>query len=168
MDRRAFISTLAAGVITTGSGCVSNGRVVTDEQETRMVPAGQGEVIEISEVDGKGAITYSVQAGKRFDVYYFTSPDQYEDYSRYMSGQQVSQPSAGHPELTQAAVHDDQQEEYVIEVPKEGGRKSITVDSAHYLVIDHSNYGRGVPVEKHADPLQVSYSLTVIDKQLPI
>lgn len=168
MKRRAFLMTGVIGTLSTIGGCVSNGRVVRETQETVRVPPGRGETIQISDVDGDGAISYSVRAGQRFDVFYFTGPDQYEYYRRYMNGQQVNQPPAGHGDLTRGAVHDEESDQYVVKIPEDGGRQSISVDETHYFVVDHSNYGMGVPVEDQAEPLQAHVSLTVIDKQFPI
>lgn len=168
MKRRSFLSAAGVSIAVGLSGCVSNGRVVNERQESVLVPAGRGETTEISEVDGKGAITYGVTADRRFDVYYFTGRDQYEYYLRYINGQQVEDPPAGHRKLTETAIYDEETEQYEVRVPADGGRQSITVDDTHYLVVDHSSYGRGIPVDEYDDPLQAFISLKVIDKQFPI
>lgn len=168
MDRRSFLAAAGISIATGMSGCVGNGRVVNERQETVLVPPGRGETTEIAQVDGKGAIKFGVTADRRFDVYYFTSRDQYEYYLRYVSGQKLEDPPAGHRELTKTAVYNEETEEYEVQVPADGGRQSISVDDSHYFVVDHSSYGMGIPVEEEADPLQAYISLTVIDKQLPI
>jgi hypothetical protein len=168
MNRRSFLSAAGISIATGLSGCVSNGRVVNERQESVLVPAGRGETTKISQVDGKGAIQYGVTADRRFDVYYFTSRDQYEYYLRYVSGQKLEDPPAGHGKLTETAVYNEETEEYEVEVPSDGGRQSISVNDTHYFVVDHSSYGQGVPVDEHDDPLQAFISLKVIDKQFPI
>ncbi len=167
MNRRSFLSAVAVGVTTGVSGCVSNGRVVKERQETVMVPTGRGETTRITQVDGKGAIRYTVTADRRFDIFYFTSRDQYEYYLRFVNGQQVEDPPSGHPALTETAVYNEETEQYEVQVPDDGGRRSISVEDTHYHVVDHSNYGMGTPVDTHADPLQAYIGMTVIDKQLP-
>lgn len=168
MNRRTLLSAVGASIAVGTSGCVSNGRVVNERQENVMIPTGRGETTRIEEVDGDGAITFTVTADRKFDVYYFTSPTQYEDYRRYISGQQVENPTVGDPQLTQVAVYNEAADQYEARAPADGGRVSITVEDTHYFVIDHSNYGMGVPVDAYADPLRAYVNLTVIDKQFPI
>lgn len=70
----------------------------------------------------------------------------------------------GHEEVSQAAVPRGGGDKYEVQVPNDGGRKSVETEGEHYLVVDHSNYGSGVQVERFQDPLRPFVDLKVIDE----
>jgi hypothetical protein len=166
MDRRAFLSTLAAGGVVGASGCVGGGRVVLERKRSVTVRPGRGWWEQLPAVDGNGALTLTVRADQPFDVYYFPDADDFAQYEAYVSGDEPDAMPSGHQSLSQTAVQ--QGNEYGVVEPDNGGRRSISPDDDHYLVVDHSNYGQGVPVDEHGEPLQAFVDLEVINKQLPI
>jgi len=72
---------------------------------------------------------------------------------------------AGHDDISQAAVPKGDSDKYEVQIPDDGGRKTIETEGAHYLAIDHSNYGAGVEVERFQDPLSPFIDLKVIDEE---
>lgn len=133
-----------------------------------LIEAGRGWAYEITDVDGNGAISYTVRADRQFDIYYFTSAGDYGQYRSFVGGDEPDQMPSGHSRLTRAAVHNEDRDLYEAKMPADGGRKSISVEETHYFVVDHSNYGMGVPVEDHAEPLDAFVDLTAYDERLPI
>lgn len=168
MERRTFLATVAtAGTVGLG-GCVAGGRVVHDVQKSIRVGTHSGWSYEITDVEGNGAVSYRARADRRFDVYYFTSQDEYRQYQQFLAGDEPAESPSGHDELSRGAVHDESRDVYEAAVPEDGGRKGLSIESTHYVVVDHSNYGMGVPVEEHDDPLTVFVDLTAYNKSLPI
>jgi hypothetical protein len=167
MNRRTF---LASAACATGSltGCVAGGRVVHERHRSVRVEPGGGWTFEITGIEGDGAVAYTVRADRRFDVYYFTSEAHYSRYQAFLAGETPAETPSGHGQLSRGAVHDEQRDTYEVAVPEDGGRASVSVADAHYFVVDHSNYGMGVPVEEHAAPLEAFVDLTVYDETLPI
>lgn len=168
MERRSFLATVTAvGTVGLG-GCVAGGRVVHGVQTSVTVGANRGWTYEITDIEGDGAVSYTVRADRRFDVYYFTDPENYRTYEQFLAGEDPAAMPSGHNELSKGAVHNEARDAYEVTVPEDGGRKGVSVDSTHYFVVDYSNYGMGVPVEEHADPLSVFVDLTAYNKSLPI
>lgn len=168
MNRRTVLATVAVGTTGGLTGCIAGGRVVHDEKRSVMIEAGKGWSFEITGVDGKGAVSYSVRANRQFDVYYFTSPEAYDRYQAFLSGEEPSKTPRGHSEFSRAAVQAEEGDHFEATVPEDGGRKSVTIENTHYFVVDHSSYGMGVPVEKGTDPLDAVVDLTVYKKTMPI
>jgi len=163
-----MLATLSAGVVVGLGGCVAGGRVVHEKQKSVTVPPHRGWVTEITDVDGKGAVSYTVRAEQRFDVYYFTARADYERYDTFVGGDTPEEMPSGHSELSQGAVRNEERELFEVKVPDDGGRKNITAESTHYFVVDHSNYGMGVPVADQADPLSAFVDLTAYNNTAPI
>lgn len=168
MDRRTFLAVATLGSAVGTAGCVAGGRVVQEQQRSILVEPGRGWTNEISEVDGDGELSYTVRAGQRFDVYYFTSTEAYDHYRAFLSGEDPPETPDGHGDFSRAAVHNDDRDLYEAKVPSDGGRAPISVEDTHYFVVDYSNYGMGVPVEERADPLDAFVDLVVFENTLPI
>lgn len=168
MDRRTFLTAVTLGPAVGTAGCVAGGRVTQEQQQSILVEPGRGWTYDITEVDGDGALSYTVRADQRFDVYYFTSTEAYDHYRAFLSGEETPEMPAGHDEFSRAGVHNENRDRYEAKAPEDGGRAPISVDDTHYLVVDYSNYGMGVPVEEHADPLDAFVDLAVFEDTLPI
>jgi hypothetical protein len=168
MDRRTFLAMTTLGSAVGTAGCVAGGRVVQEQQQSILVEPGRGWTYEITEVDGDGELSYTVRAEQRFDIYYFTSTGTYDHYRTFLGGDEPPEMPAGHSKFSRAGVHNEDRDLYEARVPEDGGRASISVADTHYFVVDYSNYGMGVPVEEHADPLDAFVDLVVFDTSLPI
>jgi hypothetical protein len=168
MNRRNFLVTAVAGATGSIAGCVAGGRVVHEQHRSVRIDAGRGWIFEITDVEGDGAVSYTVRADRRFDVYYFTSDRTCDRYRSFLGGSDPPETPTGHDDLGRAAVYDERREEFEAAAPADGGRRSVSVDGSHYFVVDHSNYGMGVPVEEHADPLDAFVDLTVYNETLPV
>jgi hypothetical protein len=167
MHRRRYLASVAAcGAVVTG-GCVADGRIVHERHKSVRVDPDAGWTFEIDGFEGDGSVSYTVRADRRFDVYYFASRATYGRYQEFLAGETPNETPSGHGELSRAAVHDDQRDAYEASVPEDGGRKPISVEESHFFVVDHSNYGMGVPVSEDADPLDAFVDLTVYEEQLP-
>ena len=166
MDRRSFLLSLGAGAVVGTSGCVGGGRVVLERNKTVTVQPEMGWWLKLPDVGGNGALTFTVSAAQPFDIYYFTDTRSFEHYETYVKGGDPEEMPPGHRKLSQGAVERDG--EYGVEEPADGGRRSISTTGDHYFVVDHSNYGAGVPVDQYGDSLRAFVDLKVIDEQSPI
>lgn len=168
MRRRTLLGTLVSGAAVGVSGCLG-GDPVIDKQKSMRLEAHRGWVEEISGVDGSASLSYEVQSEDGpFWVFYFTDQADFQRYEQVtMGGESTSQTSSsnqptGHDELSQFAIEDDDGV-FRAAVPDGDGRHSLSIDGAHYFVVDHSNYGMGVEVPDSAEPLQLTVSLQVVD-----
>lgn len=185
MERRRFLSTVGTGVVVAASGCIGDGRVLMDKSESVTVKPLDGWWEKLPEVGGDGALSVTVRADQKFQVFYFTSKGPLEQYTEYVGDdrgtetrregtasatatarRQGSMPS-GHGDISQAAVPVEDSNKYEVQVPDDGGRKSIDTDGNHYFVVDHSNYGM-VPVEQFQEPLDAFVDLKVIESTSPL
>ena len=166
MDRRSFLSSLVGGAVVGVSGCVGGGRVVLERNRTVTIQPEMGWWAKLPSVGGNGALSFTVRAEQPFDVYYFTSPDSFTYYETYVKGGDPEQMPPGHRRLSQAAVERDG--EYGVKEPTDGGRRNISTEGDHYFVVDHSNYGAGVPVDEYGRELNAFVDLKVIKEQSPI
>ncbi len=195
MRRRAFLASLGAGVAATTGGCVADGRVAREiAKEVRIEPLTAWWE-ELPSVGGNGALSLTVRADQQFDVYYFTDKSTFSQYRLYIynraqtdgattndttaestgnttttggnttAATSDSSMPAGHDDISQAAVPKGDSDKYEVQVPDDGGRRSIETEGAHYLAIDHSNYGAGVEVKRFQDPLSPFIDLKVIDEE---
>lgn len=164
MDRRGFLTSVSAGLVGATSGCVADGRVVMEKSENVMIDAQKGWWEELPDVEGNGALSFSIRANKRFDVYYFTTEEAFNSYKAYVYNDDSSAMPRGHEDISQAAVPKEGTDEYEVKVPSGDGRKSIDTKGSHYLVVDHSNYGDGIQVDEYGDPLEAFVDLKVIDE----
>jgi len=167
MRRRSFLALAGTATASLG-GCVGSARVVLDIQRQFRIEPGQGRAKKLPAVDGSAAISYTARAEKRFDLIYFTDPSNYDQYRAYLRGDDPETTPMGDQQFTKSAVPRDGADGYEVEVPTEGKRKSLNADGSHHLVLDYSDYGRGVPVANPNEPLEVFLDLTLVDKQLPI
>jgi hypothetical protein len=164
MHRRAVLRSLGVGVVAAAGGCVADGRVVMDESTSTTVDPQDGWWTELPDVEGNGALSFTVRADQRFDVYYFQSGDSLTSYKNYLYRDDDSEMPSGHDRISQASVPKSNSEKYEVKVPNEGGRESIETEGTHFLVVDHSNYGKGVRVEEFGEPLDAFVDLKVIEK----
>jgi len=185
MERREFLSAVGAGVAVAASGCIGDGRVLMDKSESVTVEPLDGWWEKLPGVGGDGALSVTVRADQKFQIYYFTSQGPFEQYTEYVGDdrgaatrragtasatptthRQGSMPS-GHGDISQAAVPVEDGTKYEVQVPDDGGRKSIDTEGDHYFVVDHSNYGM-VPVDQFQEPLDAFVDLKVIESTSPL
>jgi hypothetical protein len=164
MERRAVLRSLGVGVVAATGGCIANGRVMLDESVSTTVEAQEGWWKKLPDVEGDGALSFTVRADQRFDVYYFQNEGAFDSYKNYLYRGNDSRMPGGHDEISQASVPRSDSDKYEVKVPDDGGRRGIDTEGAHYLVVDHSNYGRGVRVEEFGEPLDAFVDLKVIDE----
>jgi len=173
MRRRRVLATVAGVTVAGLAGCVAGGRVVHEQQRSVTVPPGRGWVFEITDAEGNSAVSYTVGADRRFDVYYFTSAQAYDVYREVVGSdgdpdRDPEEVPSGHGSLSRVAVQSGEEDTFEAAVPEDGGRQPISIEGRHYFVVDHSNYGIGVPVGEHDDPLDAFVDLTVYEKTLPV
>jgi len=163
MERRAVLRSLGVGVVAATGGCVANGRVAVDESKSVTIEPTKGWWMELPDVQGDGALSYTVRADQQFDVYYFQREASLTHYKNYLYKGDDSKMPGGHEKLSQAAIPDEDSGKFEVEVPEDGGRRSIDTEGSHYFVVDHSNYGRGVRVESSQDRLNAFVDLKLYE-----
>lgn len=165
MRRRAMLSTLAAGVAG-GGGCIGGGsEVVTTVQRSVSVQPGDGWVHEIPDVSGSGgAIQYKARASRRFEVYFFTSEEEYMFYDTHLDGGDPARTPDGDGDISDTAekVSDTG---YEATTPNDGARQSIDDEGQYFFVVDHSDFGDASP-DKSGAPLSVFVDMTVTERTL--
>lgn len=167
MRRRSFLATLTAGATVSLSGC-AEGDVVLEVQKSINVDAGMGWVQKIDSVDGAGSLSFEIRSeDQRFQVFYFTDESEYDQYEAFLANDDTGEQPEGHSELSGSAVFNEERGAYEVVEPNGGGRHSLEIQNTHYLVVDHSNYGVGVPVAEHDDPLSANVEIRVLKKHLP-
>ena len=167
MRRRTFLATLTAGATVGLSGC-TEGEVVLEVQESIRVDPGMGWVQKIDGVDGAGSLSFEIRSeGQRFQVFYFTEQSEYVQYEKFLANEDPQDQPEGHSELSGAAVQNEKRGAFEVVEPDGGGRHSLEFQNTHHLVVDHSNYGVGVPVADHDDPLNANVEIRVLKKHLP-
>jgi hypothetical protein len=168
MHRRAVLKSLSAGVVAATGGCVASGRVAMEESQSVTVEPQDGWWEELPDIAGDGALSFTIRADQRFDVYYFQSKSAFDHYKNYLYKDDDSKTPSGHDEISQAAVPKADSEKFEVKVPDDGGRQSIDTEGTHFLVVDHSNYGDGIRVEEFGDSLSAFVDLKVIENTSPI
>jgi len=168
MHRRAVLKSLSVGVVAATGGCVAGGRVAMDKSESVTVEPKDGWWSKLPDVNGDGALSFTVRADQRFDVYYFQSEEAFTSYKTYLYKDDDSEMPSGHDEISQAAVPKSDSDKYEVQVPDDGGRKSIDTEGAHFFVVDHSNYGDGIRIEEFGEPLDAFVDLKLVEKTSPI
>jgi hypothetical protein len=168
MHRRAVLRALSLGVVAAMGGCIANGRIAMDKSEGVTVEPQDGWWSELPSVGGDGALSFTVRADQRFDVYYFQSESAFNSYKNYLYKGDDSEMPSGHDDISQASVPKSGGEKYEVKVPNNGGRESIDTEGTHYFVVDHSNYGSGVRVKEFGEPLDAFVDLKVIEQNSPI
>lgn len=164
MYRRAVLKSLSLGAVTATGGCIANGRVAMDKSQSVTVEPSEGWWSELPDVKGDGALSFTVRADQRFDIYYFQNQSAFNSYKQYLYKDDDSEMPSGHDEISQAAVPKNGSDKYEVKVPNDGGRKSIDTEGKHFFVVDHSNYGDGIRVEEFGDPLDAFVDLKVIEQ----
>jgi len=72
----------------------------------------------------------------------------------------------GHDDLSRVAVSNEERGVFEAVMPPDDGRYSIDIDGTHYLVVDYSNYARGLRVPDTADPIQATVGVEVVEDRL--
>ena len=161
MQRRAFLSTVLAGVTVGTAGCMG-GEVVLSRNKTVTVPIGRGDITELPASGEK--IRYIARDDQPFDVYVFTTATAKDRYRAYLNGENPSEQPAGDRSLGGRALHVDTD---LYEMTTDG-RTSLDIDGTGYFVLDHSGYREETPPDEFADPLSVHLDLEVLESSLPI
>jgi hypothetical protein len=165
MHRRVLLSSLAAGVLC-GSGCLGGGNdIVTTVARSVSVRPGDGWMAEIQDVSGSGgAIQYKARAARPFEIYFFTTDEQYMFYDTLVDGGDPARTPTGDEAIGDRAeqVSDSA---YEASTPNNGARQSIDATGPYYFVVDHSHYGAIGPDET-ATPLSVFVDMTVTERSL--
>ncbi len=163
MQRRAVLRSIGVGVVAVSGGCVANGRVAVDMSESVTVEPAEGWWTELPDVDGDGALSFTVRANQMFDIYYFQQEDSLTKYKNYLYKDDDSEMPGGHEEISQASIPTDDESKYEVKIPGDGGRKSIDTEGSHYFVVDHSNYEMGARVESSQDRLNAFIDLKLYE-----
>lgn len=164
-----FLAGVASGVTVSTAGCIGGGgKVVKNVQQSYTIQPGQGKVFDIPDVsDPGGAIQYRAKAGQPFDVYFFTSEDQWMAYDAYTDGDDPSNTPAGNTDIGGTAK-EVATGTYKAQTKNEGGRQPISATGPYWFVIDHSDYrGETAPGEEPS-PLEVFLNLTVSKRRFGI
>jgi len=161
MQRRAFLSTVLAGVTVGTAGCMG-GEVVLSKNESVTVPVGRGDITKLPASGEK--IRYVARDDQPFDVYVFTSDSAKEAYRASLNGDEPATKPPGHDSLSARSLRVDSD---LYEVTTDG-RTDLDISGTSYLVLDHSDYRGENPPSDHADPLSVQLDLEVIESSLPI
>lgn len=164
MRRRDVLSAVALGTVPV-AGCVGGNEVVTSVQRTVSVTPGQGWVTEVPDTSG-GAIQYKARANQPFDVFFFTTDEQYLYYRTYTGGDEPARTPAGDRAVGDAAeqVSDTS---YQAQTPDGGARESIDADGRCFFVVDHSDYRDGPSPDAEDEPLSVFLDMTVTERRFP-
>lgn len=165
MRRRNALTTLAAGVVSLG-GCIGGGsEVVTTVQRSVSVSPGRGWVEKIPDTSG-GAIQYKARANQPFEVFLFTSEEDYMFYDTYIDGGEPARTPEGHDKIgTRAEQVTDTT--YEAATPSGGARQQIGTSGPYFFVLDHSNYLGGPGPDDNPSPLSVFLDLTVTERSFP-
>lgn len=167
MDRRTLLRAGLVGVATALSGCLG-GEVVHEVRRQVRVEPGEYWLSRLPSVDGNGAISYSVRADQRFDLYVFTDQEDLDAYQTYHENRQPERTPTGHNRLGGIAASTDEPGRFVAQTDNDGSRESYSAESEWYFVVDHSAYAGGIPPGEHPDALSAFVDLQIVDKQLPL
>lgn len=173
MKRRSFLAAAVVGSTTSVAGCLS-GEVVEKVQKTVRVPAHRGWIHKIESLDGAGEVGYEIRSEENvFEVFYFADQSAFESYQEYTLGSGMDDENEdavdgsgpqGDDSLSQIAVENPERGAYEAVAPRDGSRVSMNIDTTHYLVVDHSNYGM-VGVKDTAEDLPVTVGLEVVKRR---
>ena len=166
MRRRNVLATLAAGVVPVG-GCIGGGsEVVTSVQRSISVTPGQGWIERIPDTSG-GAVQYKARSNRPFDVYFFTSEEDFMFYDTYTDGGDPARTPKGHGKIGSRAdpVTDTT---YEASTPNGGARQQIGTDGPYFFVLDHSNYRDSAGPSDNPSSLSVFLDLTVTEQNFPL
>jgi len=168
MDRRSFLRAVGVGTALGTAGCIGGGgKVVVTIQREIAVSPHSGWAKEIPDVsDPGGAISYISRAGKPFDVYFFTSADQMQQYRAFINREEPNVMPPGNREIggTATDVGDGM---YRATSKDDGGRQPIDAQGPCYFVLDNSNYptAGGAYLEDPPSPRTIFLDLTVSQKR---
>jgi hypothetical protein len=141
MDRRSFLRGVGVGTVAGTAGCIGGGgKVVVNVQREISVRPRTGWIKEIPDVSNPGgAISYVSRASDAYDVYFFTSAAQVEQYQAFTDGEEPDHMPPGDRTIggTATAVSKDT---YRATSRDDGGRQSIGASGPYYFVLDNSNY----------------------------
>jgi hypothetical protein len=166
MDRRSMLRAVGTSGAVLAAGCLG-GTVRHDVQRSVRIPRGEYWVSELPPVEGSGAISYTVRAERRFDVYVFTDDAAFETYRDVHGGGSVpSSAPRGDRDLGMTAVEASGGDQYVARTADEGAREPYGADSGAAFVVDHSAYAIGAAPAETADPLSPFVDLEVVETTL--
>jgi hypothetical protein len=167
MRRRSFLSAAGVATVVGTAGCLGGTEVVTNVQRTVTVEPGQGWIEEVPDVsENGGGIQYTVNASQPFDVYFFTSEEDYMFYDTYTDGGKPARTPSGHDGVGTAAEKRNK-DAYQAATGESGGRKSIGTSGPYFFVVDHSGYRdeNQPPPDSEAKRLSAFVDLTVTKKE---
>jgi hypothetical protein len=172
MQRRSFLRAVGvAGVLGT-AGCIGGGsELVANTARTITVEPGTGWITEIPDVSGSGgAISYTADCRRRFDVYFFVGETQVERYRSFVeAADDGGTPPAttgdlpvGNRDVGQTAVSGGG-DRYRAATADDGARQPIDESGPYYFVLDHSAYpaGGGAYPDDLPEPRSIHLDLTV-------
>lgn len=163
-----MLQTIGAGLTVAGSGCLGgSGEVIVSVQKDVTVDPGDAwlekDIPDVS--DSGGAIEYIVRSETPFDVYFFTSQEDFEQYDTYIKGHEPDSTPPGNSKFSQTAIPKEGSELYEATTTDGGNRQSIDASGPYYFAVDHSSYRMETRVEKFDDPLTAFVDLKVIRKR---
>lgn len=164
MRRRNVLATLVAGMAPVG-GCIGGGsEVVTSVQRSISVSPGQGWIEQIPDTSG-GAVQFKARSDQPFDVYFFTSEEDFMFYDTYTDNGDPARTPDGHGKIGCRAeqVTDTT---YEAATPNGGARQEIGTEGPYFFVLDHTNYRDSTGPSDNPSPLSVFLDLTVTEHSL--
>lgn len=168
MERRTFLCAVGAGAVLGTTGCIGGGgKIVVNIQREIVVRPHTGWIKEVPDVsDPGGAISYVSRADEAYDVYFFTSETQVQQYRAFTDGEEPSRMPPGNREIggTATPVGSDM---YKATSEDDGGRQSIDAQGPYYFVLDNSNYptAGGAYLQDEPSPRTIFLDLTVSQKR---
>lgn len=135
---------------------------MTSVQRSVSVTPGQGWIERVPDTDG-GAVQYKARADRPFEVFFFTSEEDFMFYDTFTDGGEPARTPAGHDSIGTAAekVSDTT---YEAETPNGGARESIGEPGPYFFVVDYSAYRDGPAPDEHSSALSVFVDLTVTER----
>jgi hypothetical protein len=167
MNRRSVLRGIGVGIATACAGC-TGGEVVHEVQRQVRIESGSYWRERLPGVGGAGAISYTVRANQRFDLYVFTDRAAYESYEQYHQNESAADEPPGHPELSRTAVESSSSDGFAVQTTDDGAREPFETEATSYLVVDHSGYGVGASPGEAGEALRATVDVQIVDKQLGV
>lgn len=142
------------------------GEVVHDVQRQVRIAPGQYWVSQVPPVEGGGAMSYTIRAQQRFDLYVFTEETAYGQYEAFHQNGTPPETPSGHRDLSATAVRSENGDGFVVQTEDGGARQSFESQSQSYVVLDNSAYGMGADPGETTEPLRGTLELQVVETQL--
>lgn len=163
MERRTLLRAVGVGIATATAGCMG-GEVVHEVQRQVTIDPGGYWLARLPGVGGSGAMTYTVRADARFDVYVFTDREDFRAYESYHEDGSAERSPSGHAELSTTAVRNEERDTYEATSAADGSRASYDAEDESYFVVDHSSYGMGAEPAENAGPMRPFVDLQVFEE----